>query len=114
MCGGLNWKKYEINVNCDVTIVKNCSFLVVIARDNAGKYSEAATFKCTTMDPIIAIAEVVCGKNFAKALNYSQVVVEGGCISYVESIKCPRQPSYWEIVFDNVTLAFFIFILNNS
>ena len=57
----LKLKKYEINVNCDVVIVKNCSFLVMIARDNAGKYSEAATFKSTTMDPIIAKAEVVCG-----------------------------------------------------
>ena len=46
----LKLKRHEIKVNSDLAIVKNCSFLVVIARDRVGKLREAETFKTTTMD----------------------------------------------------------------
>ena len=71
-------KKHKPKVNCDVAIGKNCSFLAVFARDNAGKLMAVGTFKATTMYPIMAEAKACkWSLYFDKARNYSQAVVEG-------------------------------------
>ena len=85
----------------------------MIARDSAGKLIAVATFKAATMYPIMEEAEACrWSLYFDRARSYSQVVVEGDCLSCVETISCPRQPSHWEIEFDIVT-SFFLFFLNN-
>ena len=102
----LKLKKHKTKVNCDVAIGKNCSFLAVIARDSAGKLIAVATFKATTMYPIMEEAEACWWSlYFDRARNYSQVVVEGDFfLSFVESINCLKLSSHWKIVFDIVTV----------